>query len=332
MNKKRLGNTSLQVSPLAFGGNVFGWTADETMSMQLLDAFVDGGFNLIDTANVYSAWVPGHAGGESETVIGNWLKKGHMAREKVVIVTKVGISMTDSFDMSKASLKRGAIIQGVEDSLRRLQTDYIDLYLSHIDDEKTPLEETLRAHDELVKAGKVRFIGASNYKKARLEEALKISATNHLASYSVLQPHYNLYHREDYEGELQDFCVANGIGVITYFSLASGFLTGKYRSEADLAGHPRDQMVKDMLNERGLSILATLDDVAAELDARPSQVALAWLAAQPGVVAPITSATSMAQLQEIMGCAALSLNADQIRRLNDSIKVSKGSIKGVRVT
>lgn len=239
MQKRTLGNSTLEVAPLAFGGNVFGWTADEATSIRLLDTFVDAGFNLVDTANVYSAWVPGHVGGESEVVIGNWLEKGHAKREDVVIVTKVGISMTDSFDMSKASLARDKIIQGVEDSLRRLKTDYIDLYLSHIDDEETPLEETLAAHDELVKAGKVRFIGASNYRKDRLEEALKISRDNNLAEYVALQPHYNLYHREDYEGELQDFCVANNIGVFTYFSLASGFLTGKYRSEADCEGRSR---------------------------------------------------------------------------------------------
>jgi aryl-alcohol dehydrogenase-like predicted oxidoreductase len=318
MKKRTLGSTTLEVAPLAFGGNVFGWTADEGMSHRLLDAFVENGFNLIDTANVYSAWVPGHVGGESETVIGNWLKKGTVAREDVVIVTKVGISMVDSFNMDNASLSKEKIIEGIEDSLRRLQTDYVDLYLSHIDDPRTPLEETLAAHDALVRAGKVRFIGASNHSKARLEQALKISAEHDLAAYAVLQPHYSLYHRSDYEGELQDFCVANNIGVITYFSLANGFLTGKYRSEKDLEGSSRGHHVKDMLNERGFRILAALDDVAAELGARPSQVALAWLAAQPGVVAPIASSTNPDQLKEIMGCASLNLSEDQINRLNVS--------------
>jgi len=206
----------------------------------------------------------------------------------------------------------------VEDSLRRLKTDYIDLYMSHIDDEKTPLEETLAAHDELVKAGKVRFIGASNYSKDRLEQALKVSADNNLAPYVALQPHYNLYHREDYEGELQDFCVANDIGVFTYFSLASGFLTGKYRKESDLEGSSRAQLVQGMLNERGMRILEALDKVSDELNARPSQVALAWLIAQPGVVAPIASATTMDQLREIMQCATISLSDSQLQTLTES--------------
>lgn len=318
MRKRTLGNTSLKVSPLAFGGNVLGWTAAEPVSFELLDAFVAAGFNLIDTANVYSAWVPGHSGGESETVIGKWLKRGGVSREDVIIATKVGISMEDSFDMSKASLRKDKIIEGIEDSLRRLQTDYVDLYFSHIDDEKTPLEETLAAHDELVKAGKARFIGASNHNRERLEKAISVSAANDLNAYTVLQPHYNLYHREDYEGELQDYCVENNIGVITYFSLASGFLTGKYRNENDLEGSARGYHVKEMLNERGLRILAALDEVAAELDARPSQVALAWLAAQPGVVAPIASATNLDQLKEITGSVDIVLSEDQLGRLSAS--------------
>jgi len=318
MQKKLLGKSTLNVAPLAFGGNVFGWTADEARSFELLDEFVDKGFNLIDTANVYSAWVPGRSGGESESVIGNWLQRGHVAREDVVLVTKVGISMEDPFDMSKSSLSRDSIMKHVEDSLRRLKTDYIDLYMSHIDDEKTPLEETLAAHDELVKAGKVRFIGASNYSKDRLEQALKVSADNNLAPYVALQPHYNLYHREDYEGELQDFCVANDIGVFTYFSLASGFLTGKYRKESDLEGSSRAQLVQGMLNERGMRILEALDKVSDELNARPSQVALAWLIAQPGVVAPIASATTMDQLREIMQCATISLSDSQLQTLTES--------------
>jgi aryl-alcohol dehydrogenase-like predicted oxidoreductase len=320
MQKKTLGNSTLEVAPLAFGGNVFGWTADEPRSFELLDTFIDAGFNLIDTANMYSSWAPGNVGGESETVIGNWLKQGQVSREDVVIVTKVGINMEHPWDHSLASLSRESIMTEVENSLRRLQTDYIDLYLSHIDDPKTPMEETLAAYDELVKSGKVRFIGASNFTKDRLEEALRISKENNLAAYVALQPHYNLYHREDYEGELQDFCVANNIGVFTYFSLASGFLAGKYRSEADLEGSSRVDFVKEMLNERGFNILSVLDEVAAELAVHPAQVALAWLIAQPGVVAPIASATNLDQLREIIGSANLSLSDTQLQRLNDSGK------------
>ena len=318
MQKKNLGNSSLEVAPLAFGGNVLGWTAPEPVAFDLLDAFVDAGFNLIDSANVYSAWVPGHQGGESETVIGNWLKRGHVSREDVIIVTKVGISMEDSFNMDKASLKKTDILRHADASLERLQTDYIDLYLSHIDDSKTPIEETLSAYDELIKAGKVRYIGASNFTRDRLEQSLRVSAENDLPSYVALQPHYNLVHREEFEGELQDFCVAHNIGVFTYFSLASGFLTGKYRSEADLEGSSRAELVRGMLNERGMRILDALDTVAEELGAKPSQVALAWLIAQPGVVAPIASATTLAQLEEIMACADLHLTQEQVNRLNGS--------------
>lgn len=320
MQKKALGNSTLDVAPLAFGGNVLGWTADESTSFELLDAFVDAGFNLIDTANMYSSWAPGNKGGESETVIGNWLGKGRVARDDLVIATKVGINMEHPWDHSLASLSRDSILKGVEDSLRRLQTDYIDLYFSHIDDPKTPQEETLAAYDELVKAGKVRYIGASNFNKERLEAALHISRENNLPAYVALEPHYNLCHREEFEGELQNFCVNNNIGVITYFSLASGFLTGKYRSEADLEGSARKEFVKELLNDRSYRILAALDEVAAELEAKPSQVALAWLNAQPGVVAPIASATNLDQLHEIMGCAGLTLGAEQLQRLDDSGK------------
>ncbi len=320
MKKQKLGNSSLSVAPLAFGGNVLGWTAPQPVAFELLDAFVDAGFNLIDTANVYSAWVPDHSGGESETVIGNWLKRGHVARDDVVIVTKVGISMEDSFNMSKASLKKADILLHAEASLKRLQTDHIDLYLSHIDDSKTAFEETLSAYEELIKAGKVRYIGASNHSKERLAAALKVSADNSLPSYVALQPHYSLYHRKDYEGELQHFCVENNIGVFTYFSLANGFLTGKYRSDADLEGSSRGHHVKAMLNDRGFRILAALDEVASEIGAKQSQVALAWLIAQPGVVAPIASATKLSQLEEIMGCADLQLSVEQLQRLIDSGK------------
>ena len=318
MKKQALGKSELDVAPLAFGGNVLGWTADEAISFRLLDRFAEAGFNLVDSANVYSAWVPGHSGGESETVIGNWLQRGNVAREDVVLVTKVGISMEDSFNMEKASLSRENILRHVDDSLSRLKTDYIDLYLSHIDDEKTPLEETLAAHDELVKSGKVRFIGASNYKKDRLEQALAVSRENNLAEYVALQPHYNLYHREEYEGELQDFCVDNNIGVFTYFSLASGFLTGKYRSEDDLEGSSRAELVRGMLNDRGQSILSALDEVAGDLNATSSQVALAWLIAQPGITAPIASATNLDQLEDIIGCVDLDLSEHHLALLNST--------------
>ena len=318
MQKKALGNSTLEVAPLAFGGNVFGWTADETTSFALLDAFVDAGFNLIDTANMYSSWAPGNKGGESETVIGNWLKQCQVARDDIVIATKVGINMEHPWDHSLASLSRDCILKEVEDSLRRLQTDYIDLYFSHIDDPKTPQEETLAAYDELVKAGKVRYIGASNFNKERLEAAQHISRENNLPAYVALQPHFNLCHREEFEGELQNFCVNNHIGVITYFSLASGFLTGKYRSEADMEGSARKEFVKELLNDKGFNILAALDEVAAALEAKPSQIALAWLIAQPGVVAPIASATNLEQLREIMGCATLALSGDQLEKLNAS--------------
>jgi aryl-alcohol dehydrogenase-like predicted oxidoreductase len=305
-----LGASGLQVAPLAFGGNVFGWTADEAMSFRLLDAFVDAGFNLLDTADVYSRWVPGHTGGESESIIGRWLA-ARGRRERVLIATKVGMDMGGA----DTGLSRDYILRAVERSLQRLRTDYIDLYQAHRDDPRTPLEETLAAFDALVKSGKVRAIGASNYGPARLAEALAVSRRLGLVRYCCLQPHYNLYERSDYESGLAALCRAEGLAVIPYFSLASGFLTGKYRTEADLAQRARADGVRRMLNARGLRILAALDQVAREHAATAAQVALRWLLAQ-GVTAPIASATDLAQLQELLRAPSLTLTAQDLRTLD----------------
>jgi aryl-alcohol dehydrogenase-like predicted oxidoreductase len=315
MQKRKLGNTGFEVAPLALGGNVFGWTADEPTSFRLLDAFVDKGFNLVDTADVYSHWVPGHKGGESETIIGKWLKQSGK-RNKVVIATKVGMAMGD-----KKGLSASYIQQAVEDSLHCLQTDHIDLYQAHKDDPNTPLEETLGAFTELIQQGKVRAIGASNYSGQRLAEALelsekKTSSQKGLARYQTLQPEYNLYERFAYETDLEQLCQKSGLGVICYFSLASGFLTGKYRSEADLSKSPRGQMVKKYLNARGLRILDALDQVAQQHGATPTQIALAWLMARPSITAPIASATSLEQLNELVQAANLELSQASIELLN----------------
>ena len=304
MQLRPLGNSGLQVAPLALGGNVFGWTADEAMSFKLLDAFVDAGFNLIDTADVYSRWVPGHSGGESEAIIGKWLKASGK-RDRIVLATKVGKEMGPG----RIGLSRAYIRSAVEASLQRLQTDRIDLYQSHDDDPATSLDETLLAFAELIGEGKVRAIGASNFSAARLAAALDASQVHGLPRYESLQPLYNLYDRAPYEAELEPLCRARGLGVINFFGLAKGFLTGKYRSEADLDKSPRGAGVKSYLNERGLRILAALDAVAGDLNATPAQVALAWQMAQPGIVAPIASATSVAQLAELLGAARLALTA-----------------------
>jgi aryl-alcohol dehydrogenase-like predicted oxidoreductase len=310
--KRRLGNSSLEVGPWTFGGNVFGWTADEEASFKLLDAFVAAGLNLIDTADVYSKWIPGHVGGESETIIGNWLQK-RGGREKVLIATKLGVEMAPG----EQGLSRDYIMRAVDRSLKRLKTDYIDLYQAHRDDEKTPLEETLAAFGELIKAGKVRAIGASNYKAGRLAEALKVSAEKGLPRYETLQPWYNLYDRPDFEAELAGLCRRENIGVIPYFSLASGFLTGKYRSLKDAEGKARGYRVKDMLNERGFRILKALDTVSAEFHATPSQVSLAWLVAH-GVTSPIASATNLDQFQELLGSVNLKLSTEAVRLLDEA--------------
>ena len=284
---------------------------DEAASFSLLDRFVDEGFNLIDTADMYSKWVPGNKGGESETIIGKWLKKSGK-RDKVVIATKLGMEMApDRKGLAPAYIKRA-----VEDSLKRLQTGHIDLYQSHIDDAATPMADTLGAYDALIKAGKVRAIGASNFSAERFEEALAVSRKNQLPRYESMQPNYNLYDRADFEARLQDVCVRNDVGVISYFSLASGFLTGKYRSESDLGKSARGQGVKKYLNDRGYRILGALDGVAKETSSTPARVALAWLMAQPGITAPISSATSLPQLEDLFAATRLRLDPARLERLD----------------
>ena len=311
MESRPLGRSGLLVAPLAFGGNVFGWTVDERTSFALLDAFVDAGFNLIDTADVYSRWVPGHAGGESETIIGRWLQASGK-RSRIVLATKAGMEMGPG----QSGLSRRYLRSAVEASLRRLQTDHIDLYQSHDDDPATPMDETLGAYAELIREGKVRAIGASNFSAARLALALATSKRLGLPRYETLQPLYNLYDRAAYEAELEPLCRAEGLGVIPYYGLAKGFLTGKYRSAADLGQSPRGAGVKGYLNARGMRILAALDAEAAESRSTPAQVALAWQMARPGLTAPIASATSLAQWQEIKGAASLELSAAAIARLD----------------
>jgi aryl-alcohol dehydrogenase-like predicted oxidoreductase len=313
MKKRKLGNSGLEVSPLAFGGNVFGWTADESTSFTLLDAFVSAGFNLIDTADVYSHWVSGHRGGESETIIGKWLKRSRK-RAKVVLATKVGKEM----GAGKKGLSKSYILQAVEDSLQRLQTDYIDLYQAHEDDPETPLEETMEAYARLIQEGKVRAIGASNYSAKRLAQALEISEQQGYPRYQSLQPLFNLYDRADYEKELEPLCREKGLGVISYFSLASGFLTGKYRSEKDLAGRARADMVQKYLNQRGMRILEALDQVAQQYDATPVKISLAWLTAHPSITAPIASATSLEQLNELIEAISLELDPSAMELLNQA--------------
>jgi len=313
MNKRKLGGSGLEVSPLAFGGNVFGWTADETMSFKLLDAFVAAEFNLIDTADMYSSWVAGNKGGESETIIGKWLKRSGK-RDKVIIATKVGKEMGPG----RKGLSRSYIFQAVEDSLRRLQTDYIDLYQSHDDDTQTPLEETMEAFGQLIKQGKVRAVGASNFSAKRLAEALQTSGKYGYPKYQSLQPLYNLYDRADYEKELEPLCREKGLGVISFFSLASGFLSGKYRSEDDLANRARADMVKKYLNARGYRILEALDEVARRQNVTPVQAALAWLIARPTVTAPIASATNLDQLNQLIEAATLELDPSSTALLNEA--------------
>jgi aryl-alcohol dehydrogenase-like predicted oxidoreductase len=311
MQKRKLGRSGIEIAPLIFGGNVFGWTVDEKGSFALLDAFVDAGFNCVDTADVYSKWAADNKGGESETIIGKWLKASGK-RDKVIIATKCGMEMAPD----KKGLSKAYIVRAVEDSLKRLQTDRIDLYQSHRDDPETPLEETLEAHAGLIKAGKVRAVGASNYSADRLKAALAASAKAGIPRYATLQPNYNLADRKEFEGPLQDLCVAEGISVVPYYSLASGFLTGKYRSEADLAQRARAGGVKKHLNARGFGILKALDSVAAAHGATPAQVALAWLLAQPAIAAPIASATTTAQLAEILKCVDVKLSADDVAALS----------------
>jgi len=311
MKKRQLGRSGLQVAPLALGGNVFGWTIDEATSFRVLDGFAGAGFNLIDTADVYSRWAPGNQGGESETIVGKWAKS-RGSRDKVVIATKVGGDM----GQGKRDISKKYILQAVESSLRRLQTDYIDLYQSHWDDETTPVEETLEAYAELIKTGKVRVIGASNFTLTRLKASLEASARIGYPRYESIQPHYNLYERQEFERQLEPLCIELQLGVISYFSLARGFLTGKYRSERDLAQSVRGGGVKDYLNERGFRILKALDEVAEQYKTAPASVALAWLIARPSITAPISSATSTAQLDELVKAASLNLDTAAVEKLN----------------
>jgi aryl-alcohol dehydrogenase-like predicted oxidoreductase len=313
MQKRKLGNTGIEVPTIMLGGNVFGWTLDESASLRLLDAAFDAGLSFIDTADVYSRWIPGHTGGESETIIGKWFARSGK-RSHVIIATKLGMDMGDG----KQGLSAKYMEQAVEASLRRLGTDVIDLYQAHKDDDRTPLDETLEAFDRLVKAGKVRFIGASNYSGARLREAIELSRRKGIAQYQTIQPHYNLVEREGYEKDLAPVVAQTGVGVIPYFSLAGGFLTGKYRSQADLEGKARAGIAGKYLSARGLAVLEALDSVAKQHNSTPAAVALAWLIAQPGVTAPIASATSEKQLRDLVAATELKLDRAALDRLNSA--------------
>lgn len=314
MQKRSLGRTGLSIAPVVFGGNVFGWTADEKTSFDLLDAFFDAGYNAIDTADVYSSWVDGHKGGESEEIIGRWLKRGHVAREDVVIVTKVGFDSQGR----KTGLSAKWIAEAAEASLKRLGTEYIDLYLAHKPDEEVPIEETLEAFARLKEQGKVRAIGCSNYEADQLQASLDAAAKNNLPRYDVVQPEYNLYTRERFEGPLAELCIKEEIGVISYYALAAGFLTGKYRSLKDTEGAARSYRVGNYLDDKGLKILAALDQVAAETGTTPATVAIAWVAARPGITAPIASATSLRQLESLIAAGTLELSAAQMARLTEA--------------
>jgi aryl-alcohol dehydrogenase-like predicted oxidoreductase len=310
MEKRQLGNSDLEIYPVIFGGNVFGWTIDDKKSFEILNAFTDAGFNAIDTADTYSRWAPGNSGGESEIIIGNWMKQ-KKNREEIILATKVGSDMGNG----KKGLRKAYILKACEDSLKRLQTDYIDLYQTHFDDESTPVQETLEAYDQLKKDGKIRWIGASNMSVERLKESLSTSAENTLPMYQSLQPHYNLYMREKFENGLEPVCLGHGLGVITYFSLESGFLTGKYRTKDDLAKSPRGGDMDKYFDDRGLKILDALDKISVEYNSDPAAVALAWLMHRPSVTAPIVSATNTNQLQSIIQAPQLDLDANAIRYL-----------------
>ncbi|MGI6854269.1 aldo/keto reductase [Mesorhizobium sp. 1B3] len=313
MEKRRLGRTELRIAPVVFGGNVFGWTIDEKTSFELLDRFAEAGFNAIDTADVYSRWHDGNSGGESEAIIGKWMKsRGN--RDDIVVITKVGSDLGDG----KKGLSAAYIETAIDASLKRLQTDVVDLYLSHWADPSVPYEETLGAYQKLIAKGKIRYAGASNLDAAQLKEALAVAQGKSLPRYEVLQPGYNLYDRAEFEGALRDLTMAEEIGVITYFSLAKGFLSGKYRSEADLGKSQRGEGVKQYLNDRGTRILAALEKVAARHDAKLAEIAVAWLIARPGVTAPIASATSLAQLESLIRAAAIGLSPEDIEELDSA--------------
>ncbi|HVY17227.1 MAG TPA: aldo/keto reductase [Rhodopila sp.] len=315
MEKRQLGQSSLTVPPITFGCNVFGWTTDEATSFKLLDAWLDAGFNFLDTADVYSRWHPGNSGGESETIIGKWLK-ARSNRDKVILATKLGIEMAPG----KKGLSAAYMKTAVEDSLRRLQTDYIDLYQSHRDDPDTPIEETLTAYAGLIKAGKVREIGASNFSADRLAESLKISSEKGLPRYQSLQPLYSLVERTEFEGPLEALCLKEKVGVIGYYSLASGFLTGKYRSKTDMQGRTRGSRVEKYLNDDGFAVIKALDEVAKKYEAKPGQIAIAWLIARPSVTAPIVSATNLEQLAELAEAAEIELDPESIAKIDAASK------------
>jgi aryl-alcohol dehydrogenase-like predicted oxidoreductase len=312
MEKRKLGHSGLEFAPIVFGGNVFGWTADEAMSHKLLDAFVDAGYSFVDTADVYSRWAPGHKGGESEAVIGTWFKKDPGKRDKVLIATKCGMEMPhEGQGLSPAHIRKS-----VDASLKRLNTDRIDLFQSHRDDKDTPQEETLSTYDELIKAGKIRYIGASNFEAPRLAEAAKVAKDKGLPAYVSLQPHYNLLERPLYEGALEAECVKEGLGVIPYWPLAAGFLSGKYRSEADLGKSPRGFGVKKYLTDKGLGVLKALDAAAKKHNASNVTVALAWLMQRKSITAPIVSATNLNQLKDLFAAPALMLDAESVAALD----------------
>ena len=313
MKTRKLGHTNIQVAPLMLGGNVFGWTIDAATSFTILDAFTDAGFNFIDTADVYSRWKPGNRGGESEYIIGQWFARSGK-RHKVILATKVGSDMGNG----QKGLSRKYILQAVEDSLLRLQTDYIDLYQSHLDDPSTPIDETLSAYQYLIKDGKVRYIGASNYKAPRLREAIEIAKRENLPVYQTLQPEYNLYDRRDFETNLQSAAEELGLSVIPYFSLASGFLTGKYRSKEDAKGANRESGVARYFDNRGMRILKALQEICVQTGAQPATISLAWLLAQPTILAPIASATSTHQLEALSAAPDLKLDKGALDKLNQA--------------
>ena len=316
MLERKIGRTDLSVSPLCFGGNIFGWTADEQRSFEVLDAYVEGGGNFIDTADVYSTWLPGHVGGESESILGKWMSERNN-RSKVIIATKVGSKMGTA--PNAQGLSRRYIIEEVEASLKRLQTDYIDLYQAHRDDTETPLEETMAAFNQLVRQGKVRYLGSSNYSAERMREALEVSKQHGYARYECIQPPYSLVNRSVYEGDLQKLCIEEQIGVITYSSLASGFLSGKYRQGKDLPSSPRAKGIQDRyMNRKGFRVLDALDQIAESHHSTVSQVALAWVMARPGITSAIASATSVEQTRELLGAVQLSLSEDDMNALNEA--------------
>ena len=311
MEKRQLGNTDLQVYPIAFGGNVFGWTINEKQSFEILDGFTEAGFNFIDTADVYSRWASGNVGGESEAIIGKWMKQ-KKNRQDLIITTKVGSDMGDG----KSGLKKSYVLKAIEDSLRRLQTDYLDLYQTHFDDESTPVLETLEAYEQLIKEGKIRWIGTSNMTVERIDESLKTSKEHGIAKYKTLQPYYNLYSREKYESNLESLVLENNLGVFTYYSLESGFLTGKYRSKKDLIKSARGGRMENYFNDRGMKILDALDEISKQYDTTQAAVALAWLIQKPSITAPIVSATNLSQLDSIIKAPQLNLDTNAMNFLD----------------